>query len=252
MAEAILEIHNLITTYPDGTRALRGVDLSVTRGELVAVIGSSGAGKSTLMRNINRLVKPSSGSIRFLDYEMTRARAHRLKKARRSIGMIFQHFNLVNRLSALSNVLHGRLGYISSLRGAVGYFTKHEVENALRILSRVGLENEAFKRADELSGGQRQRVGLARAICQTPELLLADEPIASLDPAASARVMQYLKDICTQDHITTIVSLHQVEYARDFATRMVGIRKGKILFDAPPEDWSDQMIASLYEHNKEG
>lgn len=251
MAQAILEIHNLITTYPDGTRAIRGVDLSVERGELVAVIGSSGAGKSTLMRNINRLVRPSSGTIRFLDYEMTRSRSPQLRKARRSIGMIFQHFNLVNRLSALTNVLHGRLGYISTLRGAVGYFTKHEVENALRILSRVGLHDEAFKRADELSGGQRQRVGLARAVCQTPELLLADEPIASLDPNASARVMQYLKDICTQDQITSIVSLHQVEYARNFATRMVGIREGRILFDAAPDQWDDDMISALYENGKE-
>lgn len=246
MEHGALQIRDLHTVYPDGTHAVRGVSFTVQPGELVAIIGASGAGKSTLMRNINRLVNPTSGIIRFYGQNVTTMKLRNLRTVRREIGMIFQHFNLVHRLSAVHNVLHGKLGYMSALRGGIGHFTREEVEDALAILARVGLSDQAFKRADELSGGQKQRVGLARSICQRPRLLLADEPIASLDPAASARVMQYLRDICTQERITSIVSLHQVDYARSFATRIIGIRDGEIFFDGKPQEWSEAMVAELY------
>jgi phosphonate transport system ATP-binding protein len=247
MEHGALQVDELHTIYPDGTHAVRGVSFTVQPGELVAVIGASGAGKSTLMRNVNRLVNPTSGRIRFYGQDVTAMRKRNLRKVRREIGMIFQHHNLVHRLSAVHNVLHGNLGYMSALRGGIGHFNRREVEYALEILVRVGLSEQAFKRADELSGGQKQRVGLARAICQRPRLLLADEPIASLDPAASARVMQYLRDICTEDQITSVVSLHQVDYARSFATRMIGMRDGELFFDGKPEQWTEAMIAELYE-----
>lgn len=246
MATNALEIEHLEMVYPDGTHAVRDLSMAVQAGELIAVIGSSGAGKSTLMRNINRLVEPTGGSVRFFDQEVTKLGFRSLRRIRREIGMIFQHFNLVNRVSAVHNVLHGKLGYTGTLRGGFGHFTRAEVEEALTILHRVGLSDQAFKRADELSGGQKQRVGLARAISQQPRLILADEPIASLDPGASERVMRYLGEICRQDEIIAIVSLHQVEYAREFATRMIGLREGSIMFDARTEDWSDEMIDTLY------
>jgi len=246
MTTSALEIENLEMIYPDGTHAIKDLALTVQPGELVAVIGSSGAGKSTLMRNVNRLVNPTGGSVRFFGKEVTKAGYRALRKIRREIGMIFQNFNLVNRSSAVHNVLHGKLGYTGTLRGGLGHFSRAEVEEALMILNRVGLADQAFKRADELSGGQKQRVGLARAICQKPRLILADEPIASLDPGASERVMQYLSEICRQDEITAMVSLHQVEYAREFATRMVGLRDGSIIFDAATDQWSDEMIDALY------
>jgi len=246
MEHGALQVDQLHTIYPDGTHAVRGVSFTIQPGELVAIIGASGAGKSTLMRNVNRLVNPTSGSIRFYGQDVTAMRRRNLRKVRREIGMIFQHHNLVHRLSAVHNVLHGRLGYMSALRGGIGNFNRKEVEYALEILVRVGLSEQAFKRADELSGGQKQRVGLARAICQHPRLLLADEPIASLDPAASARVMQYLRDICTEDQITSVVSLHQVDYARSFATRMIGMRDGELFFDGKPGQWTEAMIAELY------
>ncbi len=246
MTTNALEIEHLEMIYPDGTHALRDLSMSVESGELVAVIGSSGAGKSTLMRNINRLVDPTGGSVRFFGQEVTGLGFRSLRQIRREIGMIFQHFNLVNRSSAVHNVLHGKLGYAGALRGGFGHFTRAEVEEALMILDRVGLSDQAFKRADELSGGQKQRVGLARAICQKPRLILADEPIASLDPGASERVMQYLSDICRQDRITAMVSLHQVEYARDFASRMIGLREGDVMFDATTDHWNDDMIDALY------
>jgi phosphonate transport system ATP-binding protein len=246
MEHGALQVDNLHTIYPDGTHAVRGVSFTIKPGELVAIIGASGAGKSTLLRNINRLVHPTSGVIRFYGQDVTAMSIRQLRKIRREIGMIFQHHNLVHRLSAVHNVLHGKLGYMSALRGGIGHFTREEVEYALEILVRVGLSEQAFKRADELSGGQKQRVGLARSICQHPRLLLADEPIASLDPAASARVMQYLHDICTQDRITSVVSLHQVDYAYSFATRIIGMRDGEIFYDGAPEQWSEAMIAELY------
>lgn len=247
MPQHILQIKDLTKTYPDGTQALKKVNISIEKGELISIIGSSGAGKSTLLRCINKLVTSSSGSIHFNDqHEVTKAHGQELRKIRRQIGMVFQGFNLIKRSMTIKNVLHGRLGYMSTIKGGLGLFSKEDTKDALAILARVGLQDQAFKRADELSGGQQQRVGVARALAQSPLLLLADEPIASLDPTSSERVMGYMKAIAEEDGITTIVNLHQVDFARKFATRIIGIKGGEVVFDGPPEQLSNQVTDKLY------
>lgn len=247
MTQQILEIENLMKTYPDGTSALKNVSLSIKKGELIAIIGSSGAGKSTLLRCINKLIPATSGSIQFDGtYEVTKARGKELRNIRRQIGMVFQHFNLIQRSPTIKNVLHGRLGYMSSIRGGLGMFSESDTKDALALLARVGLEEQAFKRADELSGGQQQRVGIARALAQKPLLLLADEPIASLDPASAERVMGHMKSIAIEDGITTIVNLHQVDFAQKFATRIIGINGGKVEFDGLPSELTKDVIDKIY------
>lgn len=246
MTKTILDIKNLNKVYPDGTQALNNLNLTLNEGEFVIVIGLSGAGKSSLLRSINRLVEPTSGSIIFKGEEVVTANKNEIRQIRRQIGMIFQHYNLIKRTSAVQNVLHGRLGYISTLKGALGRFPKHDVEHALSILKRVGLADQAFKRADELSGGQQQRVGISRAIAQNPSLIMADEPIASLDPASSKNVMSYLKKICKEDGITSIVNLHQVEFATEFADRIIGIKAGQIVFDGRPYELTADKIELIY------
>lgn len=244
---ALLTIRNLTKVYSDGTAALQGVDLQVERGEFVVVIGSSGAGKSTLLRCINRLVQPSEGSVMFNNIDATRASGRQVRRLRREVGMIFQSFNLIQRVSVLRNVLHGRLGYMNLLSGTLGLFTKHDVEEAKRILDRLGLKQQMYKRADELSGGQQQRVGIARALSQKPQLILADEPIASLDPVTSETIMHHLRTICREDGITCLVNLHQVEVAKKYATRIVGIHKGAVTFDGKPEELSEEAIGRIYQ-----
>lgn len=247
MGEAILKIQDLKKVYPDGTQALRGINVNINKGELVAVIGSSGAGKSTFLRCINRLNNSTGGSILFNEKEVTKARGKELRNIRREIGMVFQSFNLIKRSRTVKNVLHGRLGYVNSIKGGLGLFSEEDTKNALTMLGRVGLTDQAFKRADELSGGQQQRVGVARALAQKPKLLLADEPIASLDPASSERVMSYMKKICMEDGITAIVNLHQVEVAKQFATRIIGIKEGQIVFDGTARELTDEIIKYLYD-----
>jgi len=246
ISEVILKVTNLKKVYPDGTQALKGVSISIHKGEIVAIIGSSGAGKSTFLRCINRLVEPTSGSIIFNNVDVTKANAKKLRHIRRQIGMVFQGFNLIKRLPAVTNVLHGRLGYMSSIKGGLGIFDKKDTQKALAMLARVGLEDQAFKRADELSGGQQQRVGVARALCQEPLLLLADEPIASLDPAASKTVMSYMKNICEEEGITSIVNLHQIDFAREFATRIIAIKSGEVVFDGTPDELGNDVIESIF------
>lgn len=244
----ILQINNLSKVFPDGTKALNNVSISIKRGEIVAVIGSSGAGKSTFLRCINKLNLVTSGSILFdQKFEVTIAKGRELREIRRQIGMIFQGFNLIKRSLTIKNVLHGRLGYMSPLKGALGMFSKKDTEEALAVLTRVGLQEQAFKRADELSGGQQQRVGIARALAQKPQILLADEPIASLDPASSQRVMSYMKSIAEEDGITTIVNLHQVDFAKSFANRIIGIKRGAIVFDGTPSELTEDVINRLYD-----
>ena len=179
-------------------------------------------------------------------HEVTTAKGEELREVRRQIGMVFQGFNLIKRAQTVKNVLHGRLGYMSSFRGGLGLFSKDDVKEALILLARVGLEGQAFKRADELSGGQQQRVGIARALNQNPLLLLADEPIASLDPVSSEKVMSYMKSIAEEDGITTLVNLHQVDFAKNFATRIIGIKHGKVVFDGLPNDLTDEAIHYIY------
>lgn len=246
MAEEILQVNNLKMVYPDGTEALKGIDISIAKGELVSIIGPSGAGKSTFMRSLNRLNQPTSGSIIIDGEDVMKARGTQLRHIRRKIGMVFQHFNLVKRSPTYQNVLHGRLGYMGALKGGFGRFTEQDTRDALEILKRVGLEDQAFKRADELSGGQQQRVGIARAIAQRPTLLLADEPIASLDPASATNVMGYLKRVCEEDGLTSIVNLHQVDFAKSFADRIIGIHAGKVVFDGAPDELTEGAITRIY------
>jgi len=243
---AILEIRNLRKVYSDGTTALSGVELQVNRGEFIAIIGPSGAGKSTLLRCINRLVEPTEGAILFNGMDATKASPTSIRKMRREVGMIFQNFNLVKRVTVLRNVLHGRLGYMNPVRGTLGLFSRKDIEEAKRILVRLGLQQQMFKRADELSGGQQQRVGIARALSQKPKMILADEPIASLDPVTSHSIMEHLHSICSEDGITCLVNLHQVEVAKKFATRIIGIHKGTVVFDGPPEHLTGEMIEKVY------
>ncbi|GAE26428.1 phosphonate ABC transporter ATP-binding protein [Halalkalibacter wakoensis JCM 9140] len=246
MGEAILKVEGLRKVYPDGTVGLKEISTSVKKGELISIIGPSGAGKSTFLRSINRLNEPTSGKIFIDGDDICQAKGTKLRKMRRKVGMVFQGYNLIKRSSTVQNVLHGRLGYMSSLKGGFGRFSESDTKMALEILARVGLEEQAFKRADELSGGQQQRVGIARAIAQNPSLLLADEPIASLDPASSEKVMSYLKMIGEEDGITTIVNLHQVDFAKQFADRIIGIKAGEIVFDGPPNELSDYTVEQLY------
>lgn len=243
---ALLQIEGLRKVYPDGTVGLGGIDLTVQPGQFIAVIGPSGAGKSTLLRCVNRMVDPSAGSIRFQGMETAGAGGRKLRHIRREMSMIFQGFNLVERSSVLTNVLHGRLGYMSGWRGALGLFSKEDVHNAKRLLERVGLQEQMDKRADELSGGQQQRVGIARALAQKPKLILADEPIASLDPASSETVMSSLYQFCKEDGIACLCNLHQVDMARKYATRIVGIHQGTKVFDGAPEELTEDVIALIY------
>ncbi|MGO4371538.1 phosphonate ABC transporter ATP-binding protein [Paenibacillus sp. MCAF20] len=246
----LLQVENLKKVYADGTAALNGIDLSVEAGEFIVVIGPSGAGKSTLLRCLNQMVQPTSGKVLFQGTNTTGVSGRKLREIRRSMGMIFQGFNLVERLSVLTNVLHGRLGYMSAWRGAFGLFTKPDVAEATRLLQRVGLSEQVHKRADELSGGQQQRVGIARALAQKPQLILADEPIASLDPASSEIVMNSLYTFCKEDGIACLCNLHQVDVAKKYATRIIGIYKGTKVFDGTPEQLTDEMIDFIYnQHN---
>ncbi|ATY86134.1 phosphonate ABC transporter ATP-binding protein [Kyrpidia spormannii] len=248
--EPILRVEHLKKVYPDGTEALREVDFTVHPGEFVAVIGPSGSGKSTLLRCVNRLVEPTQGAVIFKGENITRAGGRRVRRLRREIGMVFQSHNLIPRVSVLQNVLHGRLGYKDSLRGALGMFSAQEKEDALRILERMGLLEQAHKRADELSGGQQQRVGIARALAQKPILILADEPIANLDPATSESIMDHLHTICRADGITCLVNLHQVAMAKKYATRIIGIHRGTKVFDGPPSKLDDRIIGQIYYQEK--
>ncbi len=244
--EPILSIRNLNKVYPDGTAALTEVSFDVHPGEFVVVIGPSGAGKSTLLRCINRLVEPTEGTVQFKNQVVNRVNARQLKKIRREIGMVFQSFHLIDRLNVLNNVLHGRLAYTNTIKGAFGLFSKQDVEEAKEILKRVGLDEKMYSRADELSGGQMQRVGICRALAQKPQLILADEPIASLDPASSKTIMEYMYNICREDGITAVVNLHQVDVAIKYATRIIGIQNGKIVFDGPPQQLKADTIERLY------
>lgn len=247
----ILEVENLHKTYGKETHALRGVSFNMEEGEFIVIIGISGSGKSTLLRCINALINSTKGSIKYKGKKIQDARAKDLRNIRREMGMIFQHYNLIDRLTVIQNVLHGRLGYMSSFKGLFDLYSQEDREFAVNILKRVNLENEILKRADELSGGQKQRVGISRALAQKPSLILADEPIASLDPVSSELIMDYLFKICKEDGISAIVSLHQVEVALKYATRIIGIRDGVIAFDGPPQELTEKTIDWIYKKDEE-
>ncbi|MDU5334507.1 phosphonate ABC transporter ATP-binding protein [Enterococcus sp.] len=242
----LLTVKDISKTYSNGKQALKDVSFSVHKGEFVSVIGPSGAGKSTMLRCINQLVVPDKGEVRFNGIDLMKNNKKQLRKNRCKIGMIFQHYNLVSRLTTIENVLHGRLGYKSSLSGSLGQYTEDEKKQAFRLLKRVGLDKFAYTRCDELSGGQKQRVGIARALMQEPELILCDEPIASLDPKSSKVVMDYLKKITTEMNITCLVNLHQVEVAINYSDRIIGVTDGRIVFDNLPEHLDSEQINEIY------
>jgi phosphonate transport system ATP-binding protein len=242
----ILSLKDITKTYASGTRALDGITLDIKQGEFVVLIGLSGSGKSTLLRCINRLVEPTSGSIVFEGKDITGVRGAELRAVRRRIGMIFQQFNLVKRTSVFSNVLSGRLGSRPLWRTLAGRPTRTEVAAAFQNLERVGIVDKAYARADALSGGQQQRVGIARALMQEPVMMLADEPVASLDPATSHSVMKYLEEINKADRITVICSLHFLSLARRYATRVIALKAGKVAFDGLPRDIDERRFKEIY------
>ncbi len=242
----ILSLKDITKVYASGTRALDGISLDIQQGEFVVLIGLSGSGKSTLLRCINRLVEPSSGTVIFEGRDVTRARGAELRSVRRRIGMIFQQFNLVKRSSVFSNVLSGRLGSRQLWRTIAGRPTREEVAAAFENLQRVGIVDKAYARADALSGGQQQRVGIARALMQNPVVMLADEPVASLDPATSHSVMKYLEEINKKDRITVICSLHFLSLARRYGTRVIALKGGKVAFDGLPRDIDERRFKEIY------
>jgi len=242
----LLQIEHLTKIYEGGVKALDDISLTVKDGEFLVVIGLSGSGKSTLLRCINRLIEPTAGRITWDGQDITGASAEEMRCIRRQIGMIFQQFNLVKRSSVLTNVLSGRLGYVSPWRTALGRWPKEDVELALHNLDRVGIREQAYKRADELSGGQQQRVGIARALMQEPKLMLADEPVASLDPATSHSVMKYVEQLNKEDGVTVLCSLHFLSLARAYGTRIVALKDGKMVFDGLPAEIDEARFKAIY------
>ncbi len=242
----MLRIEDLSKVYATGDRALSDVSLEVPEGQIMGLIGPSGAGKSTLIRCINRLVEPSSGSVRLGDVDLVKVGKSELRLQRRRIGMIFQEYSLVERLTVMENVLSGRLGYVPFWRSWLRHFPPTDIQNAYRLLDRVGLLDHADKRADALSGGQRQRVGIARALAQEPELLLVDEPTASLDPKTSRQIMRLLVEICEERGLPAIVNIHDVPLAQQFMQRIVGLQVGRIVFDGAPGDLTETALTTIY------
>ena len=240
----MLEIRNLTKVYDGKVRALENVSFSVPDGQFLVVIGLSGSGKSTLLRCINRLVEPTSGQILWNGVDVTAAPAEELRRIRRRIGMVFQHFNLVNRSSVLTNVLAGRLGYVNPAFSLINRFPKQDVDKALQKLERVGIRDKAQVRADELSGGQQQRVGIARALMQDPELILADEPVASLDPVLAHSIMTHLEQI--KDGTTVICSLHFLDLVQRYADHVIALNQGALVFEGKAKDIDDQRFKEIY------
>jgi phosphonate transport system ATP-binding protein len=242
----MLRVQNLTKVYDDGTVALKDVSFEVPDGEFVAVIGLSGSGKSTLLRCINRLIDPTEGEIWWNDTQLSHVTGEELRRARRRIGMIFQHFNLVERSTVLTNVLSGRLGYVNPLASVLNRFPQEDIDRAQANLKRVGIRDKVDNRADELSGGQRQRVGIARALMQEPEMILADEPVASLDPALAHSIMRYLLQINREDGITVLCSLHFLDLVQQYSTRAIALNEGRLVFDGTPEEIDDERFIDIY------
>jgi phosphonate transport system ATP-binding protein len=242
----MLRIKGLVKRYRTGDLALKGIDLDVPDGQVMALIGPSGAGKSTLIRCMNRLVEPTSGSIRLGDTEITRLGGMGLRRARRRMGMIFQEYALVERLTVMENVLSGRLGYVGFWRAFLRRFPQADVDRAFAVLDRVGLMDHVDKRADELSGGQGQRVGIARALVQEPDIMLVDEPTASLDPKTSRQIMRLIVEVCAERRLAAIVNTHDVALAQMFVQRIIGLKAGRTVFDGPPEALDTDVLTAIY------
>jgi len=242
----MLTLKNLDMSYVPGKPVLTDINLEIAARGITAIIGPSGTGKSTLIRCINRLVEPTGGSILFDGADLARLSGRALRHARRHIGMVFQEYNLVERLTVMENLLCGRLGFVSSWRAWRRRFGAEDVAQAFDLLDTVGLAEFANRRADALSGGQRQRVGIARAVMQAPKLLLADEPTSSLDPRTSVEIMELLADIARSRTIPVIINMHDVELARRFADRVVGMAGGCIVFDGPPSSLTEGALTGIY------
>jgi phosphonate transport system ATP-binding protein len=242
----MLRLEGLRKQYRTGDLALKGVDLEVPDGQVMALIGPSGAGKSTLIRCVNRLVEPTAGKVYLNDLELTGLSGGALRQARRRMGMIFQEYALVERLTVMENVLSGRLGYVGFWRSWFRRFPPEDVREAYRLLDRVGLMHMADKRADELSGGQRQRVGICRALIQNPELLLVDEPTASLDPKTSRQIMRLINELCAERGLAAIINIHDVLLAQMFSQRIVGLELGAIVYDGPPDRLTPEVLTRIY------
>ncbi|NSX54944.1 phosphonate ABC transporter ATP-binding protein [Parasulfitobacter algicola] len=242
----MLRLEKLVKTYKTGDQALKAVDLDIPEGQVLALIGPSGAGKSTLIRCINRLVEPSSGQVYLGETELTGLSSGALRRERRRMGMIFQEYALVERLTVMENVLSGRLGYVGFWRSFLRKYPQKDVDEAFRLLDRVGLLEMADKRADELSGGQRQRVGICRALIQDPALLLVDEPTASLDPKTSRQIMRLICELCKERGLAAIINIHDVALAQMFVQRVIGLRFGAIEFDGPPDALTPDVLTTIY------
>jgi phosphonate transport system ATP-binding protein len=244
---SILEVNELRVRYNAGSpEILKGINFEVGENDFFAIIGPSGAGKSTLIRCINRLVEPNSGKIYFKGNEITGMSNRKLRIIRRDIGMIFQEFNLIDRMSVMDNVLSGRLGYTGNLRSFFKIFPREEIEKALNLLDRVGLSDQVDKRADELSGGQRQRVGIARALIQEPKLLLLDEPTSSLDPKISREIMSLIKEMATELNVPCLCNIHDVQLAMEFCNKIIGIKDGVKMFDGLTETLNKEKLDEIY------
>lgn len=243
---SLLAIEGLTKVYSGGQRALDAVSLTVERPEVIAIIGSSGAGKSTLIRCINRLVEPTAGHIRLGDVDIVAAPRKELRAIRRRIGMIFQEFNLVERLSVMENLLSGRLGSVGFFASLMRRYPPADISGAFAMLDRVGLDGYHDKRADALSGGQRQRVGIGRALMQDPDLLLVDEPTASLDPKTARQIMRLIRELAVERARPALINIHDVALAQDFADRVIGLKAGRVAFDGPPSGLTPAVLTEIY------
>lgn len=242
----MLTIQSLSKRYNTGDKALTQVNIQIPKGQVVALIGPSGAGKSTLIRCVNRLVEPTEGQVFLGDTQITKLNTRQLRSARRRMGMIFQDYALIDRLSVMENVLSGYLGYTGFWRSFLRRYPQDVIVEAFRLLERVGLESFIDKRADELSGGQRQRVGIARALLQNPQILLVDEPTASLDPKTSRQIMRLIRELCAERQLSAIINIHDVHLAQQFADRIIGLRAGEVVFDAQPDALGTEMLTLIY------
>jgi len=245
--DELIRVEHLTKVYERGeVLALNDISFTVKRGEFLVLLGLSGSGKSTLLRCINRLIEPTAGTILYDGVDVTQAPARQLRHLRRRMAMIFQQFNLVKRSSVLTNTVSGRLGYMNPAASAVHRFTKEDIDDAIACLERVGIPEQAYKRADELSGGQQQRVGIARALMQKPDLLMADEPVSALDPATSHSIMQYLELMNKEDGVTVIASLHFLSLARRYGTRILALKDGEIVFEGLPAEIDRDKFKEIY------
>lgn len=242
----MIEIKNVTKVYPNGVVGLKDVNLTINEGEFVSIIGLSGSGKSTLLRSLNRLNDISEGEILIKGKSLTKASKKELMEIRKSIGFIFQQFNLVKRMTVQKNCLSGRLGYYSTLQSILGLFQEEDYEKVNKALERVDLADKLHSRCDELSGGQQQRVSIARTIVQEAKIILADEPVASLDPVTSVRIMDDLKNLNTVFNNTVIVNIHSIELAREYSSRIIGLRAGQVVFDGTPEEATDAKLTEIY------